>query len=460
MRFRNQTVLHVAHLVLQIAVVGTTCGFALLLAERHNRRFDLSPTQRFVLSEAGRKIAQQIDRPAQIIAFYTPDEPGQRRELFDTLELFARANPLIRYRLVDLNRSPALAQNYGISNAGSGVLELDGQREVIRFLDEEGIATAILRLTRRGERTVCFVTGHGEHSPFDNDERRGYSEVGKALERETFQIEELEFLPAGRIAERCRVVILAGPTRQFLPGELESLRSYLAQGGQVLLLVDSGAPNDLLAWLEQQGARAGRDVVLDERNRLIGMDPSVLTVPAFNKSVLRTDLEPAVFPVARSIVPTEEGDRSGRVRVLALSSPDSWAYVEDGQLPNRDVRFRRGKDQPGPLPVGVDIEFPVASGDQVAGRLIVFGDADFATNLSLNWRGNKDLFLSSVGLLAEDPTLVAVRKKGMPRGSVSPIYLTERQDALVFWTAVVVVPSLVVLFGIVVATTRRRRGSR
>lgn len=457
----NQALLHSLHLALQVTLVAGSFAFVLLLAERHNRRFDFSPTKQYVLSEAAQKVAMRIDRPAQITAFYTPDEPGQRRALFDVLELFSGANPSIRYRLVDLNRSPALAQKYGLSNAGAGVIEMDGRREVIRFVDEEGVATAILHLTRDQRRRACFVTGHGEHSPFDTDERRGYSEVAKALEREAFEITEIEFLTAeGPLAE-CQVVVVGGPTRDFLPGELDALTAYLHKGGQVFLLLDPGAPESIVQWLEKHGARAGRDVVLDERNRLIGTEPSMLTVPAFNKSVFRTELEPAVLPVARTVVPTEEGDKSGRVQVLALSSADSWAYVEDGKLPDRNVRFRRGKDQPGPLPVGVQIEFPTPGGEErPSGRLVVLGDSDFATNLSLNWRGNKDLFLSTVGLLAEDPSLVAVRRKGLPKGSISPIYLTEHQDAVVFWVGVVAVPSIVMLFGIVTATYRRRRASR
>jgi len=63
------------------------------------------------------------------------------------------------------------------------------------------------------------------------------------------------------------------------------------------------------------------------------------------------------------------------------------------------------------------------------GRLAVFGDSDFASNLYLKLLGNKDLFLSSVGLLAEEPELVAVRSKGQPRGTLSPIALTATQGA-------------------------------
>ncbi len=464
MTFRsNQSIVHVIQLTIQILVLGALFTFLLLLAERHNRRLDFSPTQQFLLSDAAQKVAQSVTQEVEIIAFYTPDEPGQRRALFDTLQLFHKANPRIRYQLVDLNRSPGMAQKYRVNNAGAGVLVQNERTEQIQFVDEEGITSALIRLTRQSERKVCFITGHGEHSPFDTDERRGYTEVAKALEREGFTIQELHLIPQEGVPEDCRVVVLAGPTKDFLPGELTSLELFLVAGGQVLLLIDPGAPASVTNFLERLGARAGNDVVLDERNRLMGTDASMLHVPVFNKSIFRTELETAVFPVARTILPTDEGDRSGRVKVLALSSPDSWAYVEGGKLPGRDARFRRDKDQPGPLPVGVYVEVPGNGQDSAPrqpGRLIAFGDSDFATNLALNWRGNKDVFLNSVALLAEDPTLIAVRRKGLPRGSISPIYLTESQDNVVFWIAVVAVPATVATVGLFVAGARRRRGSR
>lgn len=459
----NQSVYHVFLLTAQIATVAALFTFVLLLAERHNRRFDFSATQQFVLSDAAKKVAQSLDENVEVVAFYTPDEPGQRRVLLDTLDLFAKATPRIRYQLVDLNRSPALAQKYGVNNAGAGVVLLGDHRELLPFVDEVGITSALIRLTRPEERVLCFVTGHGERSPFDIDERRGYSDVSKALEREGFAIRALEFVPPSGVPADCRVVVLAGPTKDFLPGEADSLAAYLRVGGQVLLLVDPGAPESVLLFLERHGARAGNDVVLDERNRLMGTDPSMLHVPAFNKGIFRSELETAVFPVARTILPTQDGDRSGRVKVLALSSADSWAYVEGGKLPDRGVRFRQEKDQPGPLPVGVYIEVPRekdASLVSTPGRLIVLGDSDFATNLALNWRGNRDVFLNCIALLAEDPTLIAVRRKGLPRGSISPIYLTESQDNIVFWISVVAVPATFAVVGVAVATRRRRRGSK
>jgi len=88
---------------------------------------------------------------------------------------------------------------------------------------------------------------------------------------------------------------------------------------------------------------------------------------------------------------------------------------------------------------------------------VVFGDSDFASNFYLNLLGNRDLFLSTVAVLAAEPELVAVRKKGMTRGTLSPIVLTAEQGRIIFWTVVITEPALFLLLGIVVALRRRRR---
>ena len=89
--------------------------------------------------------------------------------------------------------------------------------------------------------------------------------------------------------------------------------------------------------------------------------------------------------------------------------------------------------------------------------MIVFGDSDFASNLYLNLLGNKDLFMSSLGVLAEDQELIAVRRKGLPRGSLSPISLTAQQGRLLFWVAVVVSPGCCAVLGLLITWRRRRR---
>jgi ABC-type uncharacterized transport system involved in gliding motility auxiliary subunit len=460
---------HAIQLTIQITLAAVLCALLLVLAERHNHRFDLTPTQSFVLSDESERIAGNLKIPIRIIAFYNAQEHEQRRQMQDLLQLFAAASSNITFRLLDLDREPALAKKYGVGSFNTGVLEAGGKLHELKSIDEEEILNALLRLTRRRQRVLCFLTGHGEHSPQDASDRTGYSEVAKALEKEGFDIKTLPTVPSSGVPAECTVVILPGPTRDLLPGEGEQLSRYLDDGGRVLLMVDPDAPASVTEFLARYGVRAGEDLVVDERNRFYGADSFMPRVPIFDEGTFHKNLDAAaVFAVARTVVPTEPAPPGMHVLLLALTSNESWARVDGGTVPEGTPRFRREMDKPGPLPVGVMVtNAPAAGGRDVAGstdnqkvsRMIVFGDSDFASNLYLNLLGNKDLFMSSLGVLAEDQELVAVRRKGLPRSSLSPISLTAQQGRLLFWIAVVVSPGCCVALGFFITWQRRRRAS-
>ena len=135
------------------------------------------------MSDESRQIAANLHIPVRIIAFYNAQEHDQRRQMEDLLQLFADASPQISFRLLDLDREPALAKKYGVGSFNTGVLLADGKQRELKGIDEEENINAVLRLTRRNQRVLCFLSGHGEHSPQDPSDRQGYSEVAKALGR-------------------------------------------------------------------------------------------------------------------------------------------------------------------------------------------------------------------------------------------------------------------------------------
>ncbi|MCK6555776.1 GldG family protein [Candidatus Binatia bacterium] len=464
----TQTVRHWLRLAIQIALAAVLCGLINLWAERHNRRFDLTPTQSYVLSDAATAVARGLTGPVRITGFYNSQEPGQRRQMLDVLGLFAAASPHITYRLEDLDRSPALAKKYGISNFNSGVVERGQDVRAVRSINEEEITGALLKLTRPETRTLCFVTGHGERRPGDVSDRIGYSEVGKALQRENYEIRSIDFVPPEGPPPDCTVLIIAGPQRDFLPGEAASIERYLDTGGRVMLLVDPQAPASIVELLARNGVRAGDDIVVDERNRFYGADSFMPRVPIFDEGTFRKNLDTAaVFSLARTVTPLDSARDGYRALLLAMTSPESYARIDGGDVPEGTGKFRPDTDKPGPLPVGAIVTGQPADGGPgtetptpaTRGQMIVFGDSDFPSNLYLNLLGNKDLFMSSVGVLAEDPELVAVRRKGLPRSSLSPVSLTAEQGRLIFWMAVVVLPGFFAVLGIVITWRRQRRST-
>jgi hypothetical protein len=440
-----------------------------LLADAHNVRFDMTPTQEFILSDAAKRIAASLKEEINVLVFYNSQEAGRRREIADLLDQFHNASPLIRYRFFDLDRSPGLAHKYGVASYNSGVIEGGGRILPLKDINEMTITTALLKLSRNGTQTICFLTGHGEHSPDSTNERVGYSDVARALGTENFATRTLETVPVEGVPTDCTMVIDAGPVHDFLPGEADRLDSYVRTGGELMVLVDPSAPESVTSFLRAFGVDAVNDLIVDDQNRILGTDSFTTRIPIFDREAFGSNLTAAgVFPVARSLRPTEGNMPAGmRVSILAMSSPESWALVGAGAQPDQDVYFREGIDLPGPLPVAAmvtvegDADKQTGGNPPAPGRLVVFGDSDFASNLFLNLLGNKDLFLSTVGLLAAEPERVAVRSKGQPHGTLSSIVLTATQASTIFWAAVVAQPAVFLLAGIVVVIARRqRRGGR
>lgn len=452
--------------VLQIVLAVVVAGGLATLAERTNVRFDLTPTQSFVLSDEAQNVAAGLTKPIEITVFYNSQQQEDYRRTQDLLALFDSATPMIKTRMLDLDRNPQLANRYGISAYNTGILESEDQILSLKGIGQENITAGLLALTRDTVRTLCFVVGHGEHDPKSVDERKGYSEVGKALEFENFAIRTIDTIPQSGVPDECTVLVIAGPTKDMLPGEADQLRHAVRNGARVLLMLDPGAPSSFVDFLGSFGVRVSDDIVVEERNRFYGADSYMPRVPVFDRETFGDNLDTAaVFSLARTLLPGEESPPGTRVLLLAITGGDSWARVGGAPEDEAQLVFRRDIDHPGPLPVGVMI---VGSSrrpegappvEPIAGKLIAFGDSDFPSNLYLDILGNKDLFMSSIAVLAEEPELVAMRAQSVLPGKLSPIYLTAEQARRIFWTAVIIVPGTIALLGMLVVWRRRVRAS-
>lgn len=448
-----------AQTAIQILLVLALFASLQFLVGRRNVRFDLTPTQRFTLSPYARQAAEAFDGKATVYAFYDSQQVAQRQQLLDLLDQIHAHAPHLDYELIDLDRKPGLAKKFEVSSYGSGVLELeDGTRHPLRAVTEEGLTASLLRLSRDDTGTVCFLTGHGEADPRDTAPRGGLSKLTQAIEQEGFAVGWELTIGRDGPDQRCTVIVSASPSHDLASGEAESIEEYVRGGGRLLLLLDPGAPPSFDELVGRFGLLAGRNVIVDESNRMVGADSFVPQVDRFRPDVFEDRLRAAVIlPLARTIRTT--GDEGTKAISLAATSESSWAHVDATEVPSQDVTFRPTIDEPGPLSIAA--QATVATDDaNDPGIIIAVGDSDFATNVHLDTLGNRDFFLALVGVLARDASLIGMRREdeGNPE---RPLVLTASQTSSIFWVGVVIVPGLSVLAGMVLAGLRnRRRGGR
>ena len=435
------------------------------VANRQNKRWDLTENKQFSLSDQTKKIVTGLTKPVVVRVFYAGDAQRYR----DSLGEYPYLSKQLTAEYIDAERDPIQAQKYGISTVPTAILEYEGRTERASTVDESGLTNALKKLTEGKAKKIYFTEGHGEHDPTASDPA-GYSGITDSLKSDNFDIVKTTIAQAGKVPDDATLVVVAGPTVDFFPAELDAIRAYLKRGGKLALFIDPPAKADaapfagLIALAKEWGVDVGNDIVLDTSGlgQLIGTDASVpiarpVTHPITDRFRLMSG-----FPIARSVTPIEGGTGGHIAQKFLETSTESWAENDIKELyatgkPTPD--FTKG-DKKGPIALGAAVA--AAAPDAPAGetpdapkpetRVVIVGDSDFATNRAINIPGNRDITLNMANWLAQQEDLIAIRPKDP---SNRPVAMTADQGAIIFWSTMVGLPLL--LFGMAVRVWWKKR---
>ncbi len=459
----------VAALVAELLLAAVVAGLLLALAWAHNVTFDLTPTKEHTLSDAAVRAAARLDRDVDVTVFFNGQDQGKIRTMRELLRRFGEQSSHLRFKMVDLDRSPLLADSMGVVNYDTAVVDGYGRRARGVKVTEEDLTTELIRLVEGRERVAVFAVGHGEHDPGDTDPRAGLSAAAKALAAENFRVERAADLRGGVSAD-ASLLVVAGPTSDFTESEVEAVRSFLRAGGGALFLLEAGAPARVARLLAGYGLRGGNDLVVDDRNRMFYADAFAPQVALFNEQVMPyTGAPPAILPLAQSVNVEEPVEPDVKLAPFAFTGSDTWSDVERLAADGRPPVFREGVDKRGPVPVAAIARIESAdattgaAGAERGGRtgsILLVGDAEFATNLYVGTLGNRDFFVNLAHLASRTEQLISTRGAATPGGTFSQLHLTAGQARAIFWTGCVALPAIVLAIGGLLGLRRRRRGGR
>ena len=443
---------HWAAFLLSMAAVLSVAVAVQAFSEAWREQIDLTLRGRLSLSEYSTSVLRQITSPLEIDFYY---RRGERMRSRDLLELIAHESSQVRYELIDIDRNPLRARQNGVRRFDRAVLFYEGRELVTPAGTEEALVGGIAEILRERRPVLYFVGDHGERTT-----RVGHADqLGRAaqfLRGEGYDVMPLSLLQTSRVPMNASAVILAGPEADYAERELGMLESYLRGGGSVLLLADPVELPHLEAWVAKHGLVLADDVVIDRSNRVYGSDGTNVLVPIFREShpISAALKAPAVLGRGRSIdtVDGAAGAPDAPVQIIARSGPESFVAQGAERTRRGAVEFDPKTDRPGPAGV---VGVSSSSGD---GRLVVIGDADFASDNFVTLLGNKDLLANVVGWLTErEATGTRVRPDTANLGPLSPVFVSASLAQTIFWAAVVVQPALVLVLGVGVVIRRRRR---
>jgi hypothetical protein len=466
-----------AAIVVATVGVGVLANAALAL---HDLHFDLTREKVFTPSPQAQAVVDRLTEDVKLTYFYQASDRSGRRAK-DMVEVLGRRNPRLHVRTVDPEQQPSVADTYGVRIYNAAVLEADGRRIQVNSTDENDIALGILRVLRQRVTTICFMEGHNEY-PMDNFEfhthfeglvGHSHSESGsgrvlmtghgagrmrRALEALGYDARKIVPATLTAIPADCAAVLDVNPRTTYLPGESDLLVGYLARGGSALLLYDLGFVLEprLAAALRTVGVAVEQDVVVDPLDHY-STDAEVVAVPTYDPHVITRRIALTFYPGIRSLalLPPPPGVT---VTPLFQSSVQSYARpvqaVAERQPGREAVPGAPGKPAAGRrvLAAAVEGTWPGAPAGARPFRLVVVGDADFASNSFFPYMANSDLAVAMTRWLAREeaaPTMAS-------RIPVPPlVLLTSRQMWQIFLGVEVLLPLGVVLVGAVIWWRRR-----
>lgn len=442
------------------------------LASENNVRWDYSYFKTASPGEVTLGTVSNLDEPVQAWLFFPAqlDVTEEVRTYFDQIQ-----HPMLEVAYVDQALETELAKELRVQKNGTIALvrgegddqqvqrirlgdELAKAERKLKKLDEE-VSKALVKLAADPRRAYVTV-GHGEMYWKKSGSvlpARTIEGVKAELKRLNFKVSELGAVDglATEVPEDADAVFVLGPTEPFLQEELAALDAYRRQGGALMVALDPGSKADVTPLLEPMGlAYAGDKMLVGDNNHWAATrritdryniftnkastHPSVTTLSRNSRTTA------LLTPLAAPLIQSESPPHKVEITVRTLG--EVWLDSE----PN--LRFDAATEERKSWPLAAAIS---GTEEQEEFRAIVIGDATWASDLVLPLsKGNQEFLRDGIAWLVDEPS---------HGGTVNDeedvkIRHTKSDEAWMFYGSTLLVPVLLLGFGLMRVRSRRKGG--
>ena len=274
------------------------------------KEFDISDSRIYSVSDTSKAYLAGLQEDVELVVTASEEDTDARIAKF--LRNYAALSDKISLRFVDPVAYPSILEEYETQMDAVAVrCTSSGKTTTVPFMDmivydetyltyyqqyvetgfdaEGQITSAIDYVISDSKYVIYQTTGHGETTlP---------STVTDAIEKANLQLDSVSMLMDGGIPEDCSLLLVAGPSSDLADDELEMVRTYMQDGGQVMLLL--GETTDLPNWsslLGEYGLEMADGFIADleryyqEMNNPYAIFPTLSTSSTITSGMSSNDL--------------------------------------------------------------------------------------------------------------------------------------------------------------------------
>jgi ABC-type uncharacterized transport system involved in gliding motility auxiliary subunit len=441
-------------LIMLLSFVGILIVINILVFQNPGKPKDFTEDKQNSLASETLDTLKALPAPVQATAFYTTQTPSDTaRKLLENYK--NNSNGKFDFAFMDPDQSPLAARQAGITGDGKIYLQMDDRHEIVAFASEQEVTSALIRLLNPGQKTIYFLTGHGERD-IQNVGDAAFTTAKSALEAKNYKVQSLNLIAQNKIPVDAAEIVIAGPTQPISSAEQTLLQDYISTGGALVVMNEpapltqfGNSPDPLATYLATiWGITFNNDIVIDTNTS----QPLYAVAAKYGNQPITDKLQGLVsfYPTARSLSIAPNMTNSP---VALVSTTDSaWGETDYASMQtNGQVTFDPSGDIPGPLTLAI------AAADTSSGsHLVVFGDSDFASNVFFNQYANGDVFINAIDWAAGQEQLINLTT---PPAISRTLNLPGN-----FWLLIIllsflcILPGLVIAGGVISWLVRRSRG--
>ena len=466
--FRNG--LYSAAIAAAVLVLAVLVNLIIRAVPSRYTEFDLSEAGLYTLSENSRQV---VDAVTEDVTIYYVAETGNEDQIISKLlDRYAAESSHITWELKDPALYPTFASQYGAADLSSGglILVCGEQSKVLDAADlydydysnyyttgsasvtfdgENEITSAIYQLTSGESRSVYYTTNHGEQELT--------STLLDALKSQNLSLNALDLL-SQTIPEDCNLLIINDPAQDFsgagsLVDELGQLRTYLSNGGRILVMTDSyyNTPN-LDGVLAEFGLTRTEGLVVEgDTDHYLNGYPPLYLLPDYASTSESTALDGistsrrVLLQMAQGITITETEDVVSEP--LLISSADSYSKAEGYQM---DTTEKSDADAEGPFALAAYAR------NETTGAEVIWINCGNMDNEGIYQviPGNVTFLQGCAASLAGQENAVLIDSKAL---EAAPLTISNTVASVLGLSFVIVIPAALLAAGAVVVILRRRK---
>ncbi len=359
-----------------------------------------------------------------------------RRLIREFVAIYQRYKPDITLTFVDPLKEPDAMRKASIQSNGEMIVEYGGRSAHLVSLNEQTLSSALLGLAHSKNELLMYLEGHGERK-LDGAANHDLGDFGKRLQKNGYRISSLNLTVSPDVPSNASLLVLTHPQAPLLQGEVDKILRHIANGGNLLWLIDAEPLRGLEPVADKLGLLLTPGAVID---------PAAQDMNAPANWALSTDYPShpvtdnfnliTVFPFARGLDSNE--NNAWQRQTLVVAAPRGW-ISQTPFKPGNKLHMDKNHDIPGPVNLAIAMQRSV--NDKVQ-RIIVVGGASFLANAYSGNGGNIDLGINMVNWLSNEDKLITIQPRANKDGNIT---LSTHQLTIISISLVIALPLLLLL---------------